>query len=710
MRASITTLGWTTWCLLAAACGDSGGSSASDSGGSTSRGTDTAGAASTSEGSASATDSATAPTEGGGSNSDSQATTDATASASDSSATATVGTTTEGGSATAPGTDTGETTQAGSASEGSTGTTGGPDTSGSTTDAPPAICGEPPAGFDGPQNANCEIPPKVGTFTPTVEWSKSSWAAFPQFNQVMVAPIVVSLTDDNADGKIDDDDIPDIVFTTFAGLAYNSTGVLRAVSGKDGAEILNIGDQSIGGSAGVAGGDIDGDGIVELVTTTTTGQVKAFEHTGELKWATPNGTSLNFGSYPAIADMDGDGKPEIVSGPAILNNDGTLRGKVKYGVGSLASVVADIDLDGTLEMVAGNAVYKPNGAEVWYNGKTDGWVGVADLNLDDSPDIVVVGDNAIRRQDNKGAVLWQVVMPGGGGGPPTIADYDGDGQPEIGVAGAAFYVVFEPDGKILWQKATQDLSSQVTGSSVFDFEGDGAAEVIYNDELRLRVYAGTNGAEKLNLNGYGSATLFEYPIVVDVDNDGQSEIVAINNNSFGLGNKTGVTVIGDMNKSWRPARKIWNQHAYSITNVNDDGTIPKQVTPNFKSYNNFRSGDLSPPDGTVTPDLKLQAIEPCTLECKDGKLVVWVHLGNEGASPLTAGATIELVGLAGGQVQTMQSVEVADPLDPGKYAAALAFEFDPAGLDSLEIKVQAKEQECNTNNNTVAIAGPFCGG
>jgi len=25
-----------------------------------------------------------------------------------------------------------------------------------------------------------------------------------------------------------------------------------------------------------------------------------------------------------------------------------------------------------------------------------------------------------------------------------------------------------------------------------------------------------------------------------------------------------VTVYGDKDKSWRPARKIWNQHAYSI--------------------------------------------------------------------------------------------------------------------------------------------------
>ena len=33
-------------------------------------------------------------------------------------------------------------------------------------------------------------------------------------------------------------------------------------------------------------------------------------------------------------------------------------------------------------------------------------------------------------------------------GPPTIADVDGDGEPEIGVAGGSFYAVFETDGRL----------------------------------------------------------------------------------------------------------------------------------------------------------------------------------------------------------------------------------------------------------------------
>ena len=124
--------------------------------------------------------------------------------------------------------------------------------------------------------------------------------------------------------------------------------------------------------------------------------------------------------------MDGDGKVEVIAGKAILNGaDGTVRGTVAQGTGLAISVVADIDVDGVQEYVAGNAAYGPTGQTLWTNGKTDGWVGVADMNLDAVPDIIVTGAGRARMQTNKGVVVWDVALPGGGGGPPTIADYDG---------------------------------------------------------------------------------------------------------------------------------------------------------------------------------------------------------------------------------------------------------------------------------------------
>jgi hypothetical protein len=78
----------------------------------------------------------------------------------------------------------------------------------------------------------------------------------------------------------------------------------------------------------------------------------------------------------------------------------------------------------------------------------------------------------------------------------------------------------------LWQYQTQDQSSAVTGTSVFDFQGDLKAEVLYNDECFFRVFEGSS-SEILYERPNSHRTATEYPIVVDVDGDSNSEIVVV---------------------------------------------------------------------------------------------------------------------------------------------------------------------------------------
>ena len=90
--------------------------------------------------------------------------------------------------------------------------------------------------------------------------------------------------------------------------------------------------------------------------------------------------------------------------------------------------------------------------------------------------------------------------PGRGGGPPIIGDFDSDFRPEIALTGSLSLKkdgygirVIDPDcsgaipgvcrgGNIRWFSASQDLSSAVTGSGIFDFDGNEAAEAVYADE------------------------------------------------------------------------------------------------------------------------------------------------------------------------------------------------------------------------------------
>ncbi len=110
----------------------------------------------------------------------------------------------------------------------------------------------------------------------------------------------------------------------------------------------------------------------------------------------------------------------------------------------------------------------------------------------------------------------------------------------------------------------------------------------------------------------------------------------------------------------------------------------------------------SPPDGTKVPDLTLDVPELCTLECIDNKLVLWVHVGNEGASPLTAGGTVDVLGAVLGVDTPLGTTELIDIINAGSYTDAIAHVIDPTDLESLTITVS------NLGNNEVVLQGPFC--
>ncbi|MDR0798830.1 MAG: hypothetical protein LBN18_03610, partial [Dysgonamonadaceae bacterium] len=350
------------------------------------------------------------------------------------------------------------------------------------------------------------------------------------------------------------------------------------------------------------------------------------------------------GGPPLVADFMGTGNAQVAVYDKIWNaKDGTLLvdggflGQAGYNFGqishsgggsgsnttdrpALASwVAADIDNDGILEIVAGNCVYKVNianpNAQVAGNtytkittaaaGIENGTVSVADVDLDGYLDVVTTFRNAatttggaIAIYDPRTGALKSNIISGlkvqgtvvGGGGPsvPFLGDLNSSGKPFITFLEANNIRAYSYDPATqqfvpFWQLAVNDPSAGTT-LSLFDFNQDGLAELVYRDERNIRII---NGSLKSHITGndtivynlavegpVGSGTVNEYPIVVDVNNDGQAEIVTAgattNGGSVG---PLRIYATNDPNSPWAPARTVWNSFYYNPVYINEDLTV-----------------------------------------------------------------------------------------------------------------------------------------
>ena len=431
-------------------------------------------------------------------------------------------------------------------------------------------------------------------------------------------------------------------------------------------------------------------------------------------------------NYPGIADMDGDGQPEVVVGSAILDGaTGAIRGKGPHGIGAgeyymgggssygAMSIPIDLNVDGKLELITENAAYTVNGDTIWHNGGQDGLVSVADFDGDGEGEIVVSGGARVWGLETNGTQIWEVSFEGGSYlsiGSTAVDDIDGDGEPEIVFAAQNYLYAYEWGGELIWQTPISDTSG-AAGPTLFDFEMDGYPEVLYADENTIRFFNGLDGSVKFESDSHTSVTILETPIVVDVDGDDQVEIVV--GHCSWSGTHTGVTVYGDADQSWPPGRKIWNQHAYNITNVDALGTIPTATPPNWPQYNSFRSGDvgLSPSEYY---DLMADILDVCEDECDDGVLYVAARIPNAGNVDAPVGVSLSLRAGAGGPI--LASEELTEIIPSGSTGEMVVFEVDAADMSGAVPVVTADENfvgsgmlyECEEANNVAAHDKAVC--
>ncbi len=344
-------------------------------------------------------------------------------------------------------------------------------------------------------------------------------------------------------------------------------------------------DKTYGTASAISLADFNGDGVVELyysneIRDALTGEVLI---KGSGKWA--NGVNMEIAAGSVAADVS-DAHPglELIVGLTIYAVD--LNNK-------------------SISVIAEHPDYHPKGS--FGGNQNHNFTSIADYDLDGSIDIIANGAKGNPKGD--GAVYyWNVakdelkifVPPNKwkhGTGRVNVANIDDvPGLNCTFATGKKLYALDE-NFELKWEVPITEKSSGNTGTTVFDFNGDGKSEIVYRDEQFLYIIQDTLDNSGLPVGKIReffpcrSRTGREYPVAADVNGDGQTEICVTcqhpsepDINPRGTGH---VRIFGSKGEKWIPARKLWNQHAYFNVNVNDNLTIPIQQQAHHISFSDF---------------------------------------------------------------------------------------------------------------------------
>jgi hypothetical protein len=352
-------------------------------------------------------------------------------------------------------------------------------------------------------------------------------------------------------GDVNGDGFPDMAAgaPTAAPAGLGNAGQVKVFSGSNGLLLFVLNGASIGarfGSSVSGGGDVNGDGVSDLVVGAPeagagAGEARVFSGTnGALLWALAGttGTAELFGTSAAIVgDVNGDGHADFLVGAP----DASPGGVSTAGEARLFSGLSGA----LLSVFSGITVVYRMGWSVAGAGDTDG---------DGVPDLIVgsySADEASVYSGATGSLLY--ALQGTGGFGSAVAgggDFDGDGRAEIivgapsaapgGSTGPGQVRVFSgATGSVLLTlnapNSVSTFGSAVGGAG--DVNADGVPDVVVGapgatvggtQVGKVRVLSGSSGATLLAFDGDPSGVNLGYSVsgAGDLNGDGKADVFA----------------------------------------------------------------------------------------------------------------------------------------------------------------------------------------
>ncbi len=292
---------------------------------------------------------------------------------------------------------------------------------------------------------------------------------------ISTAPTVVNLLEDET---------PEV-------LVVNQTGTVFCLAGKTGDPIwkYNLPGKIEWGMTALVAYDLDGDEDLEIIATDDQGNVLCLSHDGEKVWQYTG--DHGYARCPAVGFVGDSAEPVIlIAGAKVpllcLSAEGKEHWRFPESGSGASPVIADLDGDGKNEIVGGhdNAVMgvQANGTLLWKHAlpkQIDSAIAVADGDENGVADIYAIDlSGTLVVLDPKGKKQWGANVRERVRRSPAIADIDGDDALEVIVAGySGEMYIFSGDGELKESIAMPNTTN--AAPTVVDLQGDGTPSVLY---------------------------------------------------------------------------------------------------------------------------------------------------------------------------------------------------------------------------------------